>query len=169
MKRSSISLVITEMQIKPTRHYHYTAIKWLNKRKEVRKEGRKEREKGSKESKWNRGERRKHKGRGCRRDISRFQSPNEERASVKVPRESWWVRKIVRAGAGSHRALLATWRSLVYSLCAMGNNWLVLHRRDILFYSALLRYNCQTMICLGFLYPFIFLDQAVKFLKIGIF
>ena len=51
MKRSSISLVITEMQIKPTKHYHYTAIKWLNKRKEVRKEGRKEREKGSKESK----------------------------------------------------------------------------------------------------------------------
>ena len=39
------------MQIKPTKHYHYTAIKWLNKRKEVRKEGRKEREKGSKESK----------------------------------------------------------------------------------------------------------------------
>lgn len=41
MKRSSISLVIIEMQIKPTKRYHYTAIKWLKKRKEVRKEGKK--------------------------------------------------------------------------------------------------------------------------------
>ena len=51
MKRSSISLVITEMQIKPTKRYHHTAIKWLKKRREVKKEGRKERERGSKESK----------------------------------------------------------------------------------------------------------------------
>ena len=29
------------MQIKPTKRYHYTAIKWLKKRKEVRKEGKK--------------------------------------------------------------------------------------------------------------------------------
>ena len=47
MKRSSISLVITEMQIKPTKCYQHTAIKWLKKRREV-KEGRKER-KGKRE------------------------------------------------------------------------------------------------------------------------
>ena len=46
MKRSSISLVITEMQIKPTKRYHHTAIKWLKKRREVKKEGRKEGKKG---------------------------------------------------------------------------------------------------------------------------
>ena len=49
MERSLISLVITEMQIKTTKCYHYTAIKWIKKRREVkkgRKNRRKERKKG---------------------------------------------------------------------------------------------------------------------------
>ena len=32
-----------EMEIQRTKHYHYAAIKWLKKRREVKKEGRKER------------------------------------------------------------------------------------------------------------------------------
>lgn len=37
MKRFSNSLVIIGMKIKTTKWYHYTAIKWLTKRREVEK------------------------------------------------------------------------------------------------------------------------------------